>query len=75
MSIAKLYNGGVYMSFADNVKKLREQKGLSQAELAEQVDVTQPMIAQYEKGLKIPTIITGVQLARCLGTTCEELII
>ena len=60
------------MSFADNVKKLREQKGLSQAELAIIVDVTQPMIAQYEKGLKIPTIITGVELARALGTTCEE---
>ena len=62
------------MSFADNVKRLREQRGLSQAELAEKVDVTQPMIAQYEKGLKIPTIITGVQLAKCLGTTCEELL-
>ncbi len=62
------------MSFADNVKKLREQKGLSQLELAEKIDVTQPMIAQYEKGLKIPTIITGVELARALGTTCEELV-
>lgn len=62
------------MSFADNVKRLREQRGLSQAELAIIVDVTQPMIAQYEKGLKIPTIITGVELARALGTTCEELL-
>lgn len=62
------------MSLADNVKKLREQKGLSQLELAEKIDVTQPMIAQYEKGLKIPTIITGVELARALGTTCEELV-
>lgn len=62
------------MSFADNVKKLREQKGISQAELATMVDVTQPMIAQYEKGLKIPTVITGVQLAKVLGTTCEELL-
>lgn len=62
------------MSFADNVRRLREHKGLSQAELATMTDVTQPMIAQYEKGLKIPTIITGVQLAKALGTTCEELI-
>ena len=62
------------MSFADNVKKLRAQKGLSQLELAEKIDVTQSMIAQYEKGLKIPTIITGVELARALGTTCEELV-
>lgn len=62
------------MSFADNVKRLREQKGISQAELAAMVDVTQPMIAQYEKGLKIPSIITGAELAKVLGTTCEELV-
>ena len=75
MSIAKLYKvGGAYMSFADNVKRLRETKGISQAELAEMVNVTQPMIAQYEKGLKIPTIITGVDLAKALGTTCEKLV-
>lgn len=62
------------MSFAENVKRLREAKGLSQGELAEMVDISQPMIAQYEKGLKIPTIITGVLLAKRLGTTCEELV-
>lgn len=62
------------MSFADNVKRLREEKGLTQAELAAQVDVAQSMIAQYEKGLKVPTIVTGVALARKLGTTCESLV-
>jgi len=62
------------MSFADNVKKLRERKGMTQAELAAQVGIAQSMIAQYEKGLKIPTILTGVELARRLGTTCEALI-
>ncbi len=62
------------MSFAENVRKLREEKGLSQGELATMVDISQPMIAQYEKGLKFPTIITAVKLARLLGTTCEELV-
>ena len=74
MTSTEKINGGAYMSFADNVKRLREQKGLSQAELADKVKISQPMIAQYEKGLKIPTIITGVELARCLDTTCEELV-
>lgn len=62
------------MSFAENVKRLREEKGLTQAELANLVEVSQPTIAQYEKGLKIPTIITGAILAKRLGTTCEELV-
>lgn len=67
--------GGVTMAFAENVKRLREEKGLSQYELATQVDVAQSMIAQYEKGLKVPTILTGVILAQKLGTTCEELVL
>lgn len=61
------------MSFADNVKKYREKKGISQAELAAMCSITQPMVAQYEKGMKIPSFIVGVQLAKSLDTTCEEL--
>lgn len=62
------------MAFAENVKHLREEKKLTQVELAKLVGVTQPTIAQYEIGIKIPTIVIGVKLAKSLGTTCEELI-
>lgn len=62
------------MSLAENIKKLREKKDLSQGELARLVDVSQPTIAQYEKGMKLPSIIVGVELAKRLGTTCEELV-
>ena len=62
------------MAFAENVKSLREQRGLTQVELAKLVGVTQPTIAQYEIGIKIPTIVIGVKLAESLETTCEELI-
>lgn len=62
------------LSFAENVKRLRETKGLTQAKLAELVGVTQPTIAQYEMGIKIPTIVVGARLAEQLGTTCEGLI-
>lgn len=62
------------MSFAENLKKLREEKGLSQKELANMLDISQPMIAQYERGLKVPTILIGVELVKVLNTTCEELI-
>lgn len=62
------------MAFSENVKRLREENGLTQAELASQAGVSQPMIAQYETGLKIPSIVVGVILAKILGTTCEELV-
>lgn len=62
------------MAFAENVKKLRTEKGLTQQELAALVEISQPTLAQYEKGLKLPTILTGVVLAKRLGTTCEQLV-
>lgn len=62
------------MPFPVTVKRLRKEKGLTQVELAAKVGVAQPMIAQYEKGLKIPKINTAVALAKALGTTCEELL-
>ena len=62
------------MGFADNVKRLREEKDFSQAELAKMVGVSQPMINDYEKGRKVPTVITAVDLARKLDTTVEQLV-
>lgn len=62
------------MQFAENLKKLRTEKGLTQQELANLIEIAQPTLAQYEKGLKFPTIITAVDLAQKLGTTCEELV-
>ena len=62
------------MSFSQKIKCLREQKALTQKELANLVDVSQPSIAQYEMGIKIPNIVVGVKLAKVLDTTCGELI-
>lgn len=62
------------MSFAENVKRLREEKRITQKELAERVGITQPTVAQYEMGIKVPTIVIGARIAEQLGTTCEELI-
>lgn len=62
------------MPFSAKVKQLREQKALTQKELSEKINVSQPTIAQYETGEKVPTIFNGVKLAKILGTTCEELV-
>lgn len=62
------------LSFSDNLKKAREREGMTQLELAKAIGVSQPTVAQYEKGQILPTIITGVSLARALNTTCEYLV-
>lgn len=62
------------MGFAENLKKKREELGLTQMELAEKTGIKQPMITQYEKGMKLPTIVTGVELEDVLGISCRELV-
>ena len=62
------------MAFAENLKRLREKTGMTQNDLAVDVGVSQTMIAQYERGLKLPTVIVGVDIAKILGTTVEKLV-
>lgn len=62
------------MGLAENLKKLREQHGMSQAELAEHIGIAQPTVAQYESGLRVPTVIVAVRMESVLHTTCAELV-
>ena len=62
------------MAFQDNVKRLRNEKRYTQAELGELVGVAQQVIADYEGGKYRPSIETGVRLANALGTTVEQLL-
>ncbi len=61
------------MSLSENLRIARESQCLTQAELAQAVGISQPMVAQYEIALKVPTVIVAVKLARVLNITCEEL--
>lgn len=61
------------MAFPENVRFYREQKKLSQKELAELVGVSQQTIDKYEDGSRLPNIYNAVQLAKALHTTCEKL--
>ena len=61
------------MNFGDNVRALREKRGLTQGELSEAVGVQQSTFCQYELGAKAPNVYVAVKIARILGTTVEEL--
>ena len=49
------------------IKKYRKNRGLSQKELGEKMNVSQAMIAQYENGKRIPKLETINNLAEALG--------
>ena len=62
------------MTFGENLKAIREQKGLSQRELGELLGVKQQTIAQYEKANDPPKIKTIEKIARALKVNTSELI-
>ncbi|MBR1752849.1 MAG: helix-turn-helix transcriptional regulator [Ruminococcus sp.] len=55
------------------MKKIREENGLTQGELAEMVGISQPMIAQYEMGIKLPNIVIGKEIAKKLMCSLDRL--
>lgn len=62
------------MAIGENIKKLREMRGISMAELAECAGIAQPQVAKYEAGLTVPNAISAVAIAERLGTTVESLV-
>lgn len=62
-------------TFAMNVKRLRTQRGLTQAELAKKTKVSQAFIAQLETGEQTnPKLDTVRRLAKALKTSVGELV-
>lgn len=61
------------MKIAENLKMKRKEVGLSQKEIAEKVGVHQTLIAQYENGLKIPSLATACLIADALETSVDWL--
>lgn len=62
------------MSLGKNIKNLREERNMQQSELAEKVGVTQAMVCQIERGTKNPSLQTGLEIAKALGCTVDELL-
>ena len=53
--------------FSLKMKHRREQRGLSQDDLAKLVGVTRPTIANYEAGECEPTLLVAVKIAKVLN--------
>lgn len=65
------------MAFAENLRKIRESRSLSQKELAEMADLSQGAVSSFESGKKNPNKRTLRILASVLGVpisrlSCEE---
>lgn len=58
-----------------NLREVRTSKKVTQAELAEKLDVSQQHISAYERGERIPGIDAAARIADALGVTLDELVI
>ena len=62
------------VSFPETLKKLREERKLSQRQLAEKVNVSTSMIGLYETGSRMPSYETLLRLQRVFGVTTDYLL-
>ena len=60
-------------SIAETIRQLRNERGLSQAQLAEKMYVTRSTVARWESGSRLPDAAMIVRLAESLGTSAETL--
>lgn len=60
-------------AFAETIRQLRTEKGLSQNQLAELMYVTHSTVSRWESGSRMPDIVMISRLAKCLGTSTETL--
>ena len=66
---------GDFMSeFANNLRKYRKQKNMSQAELAKALNYGYTAIANYESGRNEPSFDCLIILAETLDITIDELL-
>lgn len=59
---------------ADRIKAIREQKGLTQADLAKQLGITRSSVNAWEQGISVPSTQYIVELASLFKVSSDYLL-
>jgi len=62
------------MAFSERLRLLREEAGLSQAEIARRIGVDDSAISQWENGRRQPNLALAKRLAGVFGVTLDFLV-
>ncbi|UJD04312.1 helix-turn-helix domain-containing protein [Streptococcus infantis] len=62
------------MEFAERLKTLRKRVKLTQAQIAEKLDISQQAYAAWERGVKKPTQENLVKIAQILNVSVDYLV-
>lgn len=65
----------VYMAeFGENLKRVREERGLTQQTLADYLFVTRQAVSRWEGGSRYPDLMTAKKLSQILKVSLDELV-
>ena len=62
------------VNFRANIKKLRQQKHMTQQQLAERVGISKAMISAYETETRYPSYDILIKLAATFGVSTDYLL-
>ena len=62
------------MSVGENIRRIREERAMTQAYVAEQVGISQAMRCQIERGTKNPSLQIGKEIVDILGCTVNDIL-
>ena len=60
--------------FGERLRQLRKRRRLTQEELAKAADLAGPYISDMERGVKVPSLTTVLQLAMALECKATDLV-
>ena len=63
------------MQFSEQIKQLRTEHSLTQAQMAETLHVSRQTISSWENGRNLPDLEMTVQIARTFGLSLDQLIL
>lgn len=64
----------IMAEFGENLKRVREEKGITQQTLADQLYVTRQTVSRWEGGSRYPDLMTAKKMAQYLEVSLDDLL-
>jgi transcriptional regulator with XRE-family HTH domain len=74
LNMTNLRDKEILKNFGSHLKKLREKKNITQAQLASDMNVEISQISRIERGIINPSLCTVVEIAKAIGISPSKLL-
>ena len=64
----------IFKRLGQNLKRIREEKGMTQGDICRALDIDRGFISSIENGKRNPTVSTLKKIADVLGVSVDELL-